>query len=212
MKKSLVLLLPFCLAASTLAAPNGGDHETKPPPAAKEESAVDYMWEKSDEAFHAGDYERAIGLHKGIVAIAPDEVESYGNGAWLMWSLGRGEEAIAFIERGLKANPKNWEMWKEAAQHYGLQKQTEKERDAYRQAIELAPKDEDTQMLRRAFAHAAEKSGDLALAVATWRQLTTDFPTEAVNKNNLARVEKMLAEQKNQATDQAALPSRKTTI
>src|SRR5690606_27174587 len=95
------------------------DHETEPQKPPANESAIEYMWRKSDEAFHEGDYERAISLHKAIIAIAPAEVESYGNAAWLIWSLGRGEEATALIERGVKANPENWEMWRAAAQQYG---------------------------------------------------------------------------------------------
>jgi tetratricopeptide (TPR) repeat protein len=223
MRSSLVLLLPLCLAASALAQPAtpsapatpntpaapsvaGHDHGAPHQSAPADETAVDYMWRKSDEAFHDGDYERAIALHKGIIAIAPDEVESYGNAAWLLWSLGRGKEAIALIERGLKANPNDWEMWQEAAQHYSLQKLADRERDAYQRAIELAPAGTDTQMMRRALAHAAERSGELALAVATWRQLVKEFPNEAVNRNNLARAEKLLNGQKDKAAPQAALP------
>jgi len=208
MKPFVALLLPLALATSTLAQPaapeySGHDHAPAKIPAT-DESAVDYMWRKADEAFHEGDYERAIGLNKGIVALAPDEVESYGNAAWLLWSLGRGEEAIALIERGVRANPQNWEMWREAAQHYGLQKKEDKARDAYQKAVQFAPPGADTQMLRRALAHAAEASGDLGLALSTWRQLVKEFPDEAVNRNNLARVEKLAGGSKTMRT--SALP------
>ena len=53
---------------------------------------------------------------------------------------------------------------------------------------------QETQLLRRRLAHAAEKDGDLELSITTWRKLTADFPDEYVNRTNLARVEKLLAE------------------
>ena len=74
----------------------------------KNESNVDYFWRKSDEAFHAGDYPRAIQLHRAIVALDPQDTESFSVGAWLMWSLGNKDEATTFLEQGLKANPRKF--------------------------------------------------------------------------------------------------------
>ena len=158
----------------------------------KSESNVDYFWRKSDEAFHAGDYPRAIQLHRAIVALDPQDTESFGVGAWLLWSLGQKDDATAFIAQGLKANPESSEMWDQAAQHYDLQKLAPESLHAYRQAVAHFPKDAplaETQMLRRRLAHSAERAGDLQLSVQTWRDLVRDFPDDAVNKNNLARVE-----------------------
>jgi tetratricopeptide (TPR) repeat protein len=159
---------------------------------------TDYFWRKSDEAFHAGDYPRAIELHRAIVAYDPGDVESYSVAAWLMWSLGQKEEALVHIQRGLRANPYNWLMWDAAGQHYDLQKREMPElasgaKEAYARAVQLLPRSadqNDAQMLRRRLAHAAEKANDLNLSLSTWRDLVRDFPDDAVNKNNLARVEK----------------------
>ncbi|HEX8833811.1 MAG TPA: tetratricopeptide repeat protein, partial [Abditibacteriaceae bacterium] len=87
---------------------DGHDHSNnvrEPEPSGRNETNTSYFWRKSDEAFHAGDYPRAIGLHKAIVALDPADVESYGVAAWLMWSMGSGDEAVAHIKRGLAANP-----------------------------------------------------------------------------------------------------------
>ena len=51
-------------------------------------------------------------------------------------------------------------------------------------------------MLRRRYAHASEKSGDLATSVTIWRGLVKDYPEQVVNKNNLNRVEQLLADAK----------------
>jgi len=181
---------------------------------ARGESKTDYLWRMSDEAFHAGDYERAIGYHKEIVAIDPHDIESYSNAAWLMWSADLHDEALAHIERGLKANENNWQMWAAAGVQYDLQKPkmpalNEKSKIAYQRAVELLPKNADkkeTQMLRRRLAHAAQKADDLELSVATWRALVADFPDEYVNKNNLQRVEKLLAEKQAEKKKVAMLP------
>jgi predicted Zn-dependent protease len=157
------------------------------------ESAVDALWRQADEAFHAGDYEKSIALHKKIVALDPHDSQSYGVAAWLTWSLGRGDEAIAHLRRGVAGDPKNWKMWDELGQNCSLQKRWRDSQDAYTHAVALISAKEDSQMLRRRLAHAAEKAGDLRASIATWRALAKQFPTEAVNRNNLARVEAALA-------------------
>jgi tetratricopeptide (TPR) repeat protein len=207
------LLLPFALGsivtsaekapATTPAAPAAHDHDepghshrhddnkTVDP---TKESNTDYFWRKSDEAFHAGDYPRAIALHRAIVALDPTDTQSFGTAAWLMWSLGNADEANAHLQRGLKLNPENADMWNEAAQQYDLQKKFTQARDAYVNALKFTPTGEDTNMLRRRFAHTAEKAGDLKLSLETWQGLAKDYPDDAVIKNNLARVEKLTYE------------------
>jgi tetratricopeptide (TPR) repeat protein len=164
----------------------GHRHPAKP---AAEESTIEFLWRKSDDAFHAGDYERAIACHKAIVALAPDEIQSYAVGAWLLWSLGKGDEALAFLQRGLDRNPDDWEMWEAAGNQYDLQKKRPEARAAYVRSVALIPATENSQMLRRRLAHAAERDGDLTLSLQTWRDLVRDFPNDVVNQNNLARVE-----------------------
>ena len=186
--------LAFSLPALAQDAPGheGHNHGAAAP---GEESSVDYFWRKSDEAFHAGDYPRAIGCHKAIMALDPTLVESYSLAAWLSWSLDKPAEAVAFIERGLKANPQSVEMWDAAGQHFDLQKRFVDAQKSYGKAVELAGANSD-QMLRRRLAHAHEHAGDLGSSAATWRGLVADFPADVVTKNNLARVEKTRAEQK----------------
>jgi tetratricopeptide (TPR) repeat protein len=162
----------------------------------------DYFWRESDEAFHAGDYPRAIELHRAIVAYDPGDVESYSVAAWLLWSLGKKDEALAHLQRGLSANPNNWLMWDAAGQQYDLQKRASPElaanaKNAFARAVQLLPRSadpNDAQMLRRRLAHAAEKANDLNLSLSTWHDLARDFPDDAVNKNNLARVETLNTE------------------
>jgi len=193
MKKSLTMALFATLlmpVASPFLAPAHAHDGDKPMEAKPNESNVDYFWRKSDEAFHDGDYPRAIALHKAIVILDPTEIESYALGAWLLWSLGKADESNAFIQQGIEKNPKDSDMWDAAGQHFDLQKRAADSKLAYQKAVELAGKDAD-QLLRRRLAHATEKAGDLGGSIAIWQKLVTDFPDDVVNKNNLARVQEL---------------------
>ena len=154
----------------------------------KKEALIDLFWKRSDKAFHDGDYPLAISYHKAIVILDPHDVESYSDAAWLMWSLGNGDEAQQHINRGLKANPENWEMWDAAGQQDDLQKYFSKAEFAFGQAVKFIPAKEDSQMLRRRWAHAAENAGDQKTAIRIWQKLVKDYPNDAVNKNNLDRI------------------------
>jgi len=201
------------LATAAYAAPEGADHkhdhdhaapaaggplaESERQPTGK---ATDYFWQKSDEAFHLGDYERVLRLHKAIVALDPQDIESYGVYAWIAWSMGNNKEATDHIERGLKANPDNWEMWHAAGEQYQFMKLWPQAQTAFARAIQMAPKEENTQIMRRQLAHVAQNAGDLQTSVETWRALVKDFPNEPVNKSNLERVEKLIAEKSKAST------------
>jgi len=184
--------LPLLLALSLLplASLSAAPAKAKPKPAPQEtalEKRVDALWEKSDAAFHQGNYPLAVSFHRQIVKLAPDDTESYGDAAWLLWSMGQKADARAFIAQGLRANPNNAEMWDTAGEHYTLEHSFADAKDAFLKAVRLTgPK--SPELLRHRLAHAAEDSGDLALATQTWTALVRDYPTSTINKNNLARV------------------------
>ena len=179
-------------ASPVHSAGDGHDHDDDGDSKINQGNLTDYLWRRSDAAFHAGDYARAVALHRAIVTLDPGDVESYGVGAWLLWSMEKGDQADAFIAQGLQKNPDSAAMWEAAGAQYGLEKRPAQERDAYARAIELAGPKAD-QMLRRRYAHAAENAGDLSASAMMWRALVADFPDEVVNKNNLARVEEKIA-------------------
>jgi tetratricopeptide (TPR) repeat protein len=151
---------------------------------------LDALWKQTDAAFHDGDYPRAIALHRQIVAIDPTDVESYSNAAWLLWSTGKGTEALTHLQAGVKANPKNPEMWEAVGDHVGTFRKRPREAQlAYTRALQYSKPGANTQMLRRRLAHAAERAGDLQTSLTTWRGLVRDYPGVPVNRNNLRRVE-----------------------
>ena len=202
MKRPLLFALalaPLCPLHAAPSKPTPAKTKVNKPAKTPLEARVDALWEQSDAAFHKGDYPAAIALHRQIVKIAPDDVESYGVGAWLLWSLGQGQEvsssaakgfkadARALIAQGLRANPKHPEMWDTAGEHYNLDRSFADAKFAFAKAVKLSgPK--APEMLRRRLAHAAEGAGDWNLARQTWTQLVRDFPNQPINSRNLARV------------------------
>ncbi|WP_123580634.1 tetratricopeptide repeat protein [Abditibacterium utsteinense] len=159
---------------------------------AKKESPADAFWRKSDDAFHAGNYPLAVGFHRKIVALDPHDIESYSVASWLLWSLGKPDDALQFIQQGIRANPKNPEMWDAAGQQFSLQKRALDAENAFGKAIQFSVKGRKgaDMMLRRRYGHAAQGAGHLAKSIGIWRALVADFPNDAVNRNNLKRVEK----------------------
>ena len=190
MKRPLLLALALLPLAVSHAAPAKAPAKSKVKKPARTplEARVDRLWEQSDAQFHKGDYPAAIKLHRQIVKLAPDDVESYGVAAWLLWSLGQKADADAFIAQGLKANPKNAEMWDTAGQQYTLEKSFPDAKVAFSNAVRLSGT-KAPELLRRRMAHAAEGAGDWDLATRAWTNLVRDYPNEVVNKNNLARVQ-----------------------
>ena len=182
--------LPLLLALSLLPLASLPAAPAKPKPAPTEtaiEKRVDALWEKSDKAFHAGDYPLAVAFHRQIVKLAPNDTESYGDAAWLLWSMGQKADARAFIAQGLRANPNNAEMWDTAGEHYTLEHSFADAKNAFLKAVQLSG-NKAPELLRHRLAHAAEDSGDLALATQTWTKLVRDYPGNVINQRNLDRV------------------------
>ena len=151
-----------------------------------QEQWLDKLWRESDEAFHKGDFPLAVEKFKAIVVLDPDDVEAFSTGAWLMWSLGNGDEASAFMRRGVQLSPNDGDMWEAAADHFDQRKVFAPEvlRD-YQKALELAPSDKNTRLLRHRVAIAAQIVGDLELAQQVWTEVVKLYPDDVTAARRL---------------------------
>ncbi|MCM8805068.1 MAG: hypothetical protein NC833_07440 [Candidatus Omnitrophica bacterium] len=82
-----------------------------------------YLWIKVDQAFHCGDYDRAIEYLSFISFIQPKDPESYILKAWLQWSEAKFlysqklpykeklNQAVKTYREGQKNNPTNWQIY-----------------------------------------------------------------------------------------------------
>ncbi|HVF85628.1 MAG TPA: tetratricopeptide repeat protein [Abditibacteriaceae bacterium] len=184
--------------AAPRTAAKSSTRKAKPVVAAKKKSLkeqkLDKLREESDAAYHKGDYPGAIAKFKAIVALDPTDYDSFGTGAWLLWSLGRGDEATAFMRRGVAANPRNWEMWEEAGNHFMLRKILPDAQRCFARAAQLAPKKANTRILRHRWALTAERNGDLPTARRVWQSVVRIYPTDASAARKLKQVEAKMNE------------------
>ncbi|MCM8766723.1 MAG: hypothetical protein NC901_01500 [Candidatus Omnitrophica bacterium] len=84
---------------------------------------IPYIWIKVDQAFHCGNYDRAIEYLSFISYIKPKDPESYILKAWLQWSQAKYlieknlpydeklKQAIETYRKGEKNNPTNWKIY-----------------------------------------------------------------------------------------------------
>jgi len=130
---------------------------------------ADELWTKADEYWHAGDYESCIAIDRRITELDPEDTEAYAVAAWLLWSLERGEEAIAELQRGIEANPENYHLYFELGFHYfGHLKQPEQGLPWLEKAVQYPPY---PVYVKRNLAHAYRAAGRYSEALATWEEI-----------------------------------------
>jgi tetratricopeptide (TPR) repeat protein len=127
------------------------------------------IYDQADEHFHHGEYNHIYNLNRIVVQGDPHNVEAYSNSAYYMWSSDRGEEAIAFLKQGIKANPNTYYMYDELGTYYWLHlKDAVSAIPYYEQAIKFKCPFFTLNLL----AYCYEKTGAWDKAVATWRTAT----------------------------------------
>ncbi|OIO92826.1 MAG: hypothetical protein AUJ92_13430 [Armatimonadetes bacterium CG2_30_59_28] len=168
-------------------------HDSEHPPGdsgytATGDDVMDLLWRRSDGYFHEGDYANAIRLHRVIVQFEPDFTEAYSVGAWLIESLGREKEALAFLKEGLSKNTASYHLYFEIGFFYFKRKEYADARNYFAEAIKY----ERPSHVDRMYAHACEKQGDLGASLEMWKSIVVANPADAVAARNLARVESKL--------------------
>ena len=186
--KPLVLILALMLAAGAQAAPPG------PTPSASAQriqangivaGAVDHLWQQTDVYWHRGDYPRIVALDRVITEADPQFLEAYSTGGWLMDSLGRTQDALAYYTLGARRNPHaEYAFWNLGFFYFNTAHDYPAAARAFQSAVSQRDADlNDWKML----AHSYEKSGDWDAAVSVWRQTRARYP------NGLS-VDRLLAE------------------
>jgi tetratricopeptide (TPR) repeat protein len=157
---------------------------------------TNHLWEKSDDFYHDGYFERSIAVTRLIAEIDPTDDQAYSVGSWLMDSKGREAEGIAYLELGLSRNQDRYEMYAELGFRYDHMNDYAKSAYYFEQASKHTG---FPVMLWHMLAHAYEKSGQLEKALKTWEHSAELQPGDAVVKNNLERVRTQLDEEKSKA-------------
>lgn len=104
---------------------------------------IPYMWIKTDEAFHKGQYNKAIEYLSFISFFQPQNVECYVLKAWLQWSQAKYlysqglpyeeklNQAVKTYKKGEKNNPQNWWIYYEEGMMWEAFGEKEKALKAY---------------------------------------------------------------------------------
>lgn len=146
--------------------------------------AGDALTEEADWWWHEGDFEQAVRCLQAILFLEPDDVQSYGLAAWLQWSMGRDEQAVNTLKRGIAAVPDSSEMYFEMASHYMKTERYLLAREPLEKALDLGGDD----MIRRQYAHCLEKLGRYSASLEQWAILLEKSPNDPVVKMNYERV------------------------
>ena len=148
------------------------------------EDAGDALTKEADEWWHDGNLEQAARCLETILFLDPEDVQSYGLAAWLQWSLGRDEQAINTLKRGIAIAPDDPEMHFELGFHYFNTKRYRLARGPLKKALDLG----GDNLIRRQYAHCLEKLGRCEECLSQWEKLLALFPDDQVVKMNYERV------------------------
>ena len=163
--------------------------DEKPRATQKKLSRGDVLWQQADAAFHKGDYESAIARYRELIEIEPHDAEAYSNAAWLIWSLGRGEEAATLVRQSTRRSPRSWAIWYNAGQHFFLQKREPQATHVFfERALALHPRAHNRWLTLHALAFAAEKAGYSPRAIQVWQRTLLENPNDDIAKRKLSQL------------------------
>jgi tetratricopeptide (TPR) repeat protein len=163
---------------------------------------IDQLWAQTDVAWHRGDYPGVVALNRIIVGIDPHFVQAYGNGVYVMESMGLISDAEAFGQQSVRNNPNQSQSYSDLGMcYFSFAHDYPAAEVTFRQAVTLCP---DVSILEwKMLAHSIEKEGLIDDAVATWQEIKRRYPNGlAVDRNlngDLARQKAMHAQ--NQPVD-----------
>ncbi len=139
---------------------------------------------EGDWWFHHGDYEQCIRCHMTAAFFDPANPENYSVAGYLLWSLGRNQEADRMLADGVKAAPKDPDTYFNQGFHFYNTKRYGKAEAPLRTSVKL----KGDHRARRTYAHCLEKLGKLNEALQQWGELKRLLPKDGTVLTNYNRV------------------------
>jgi len=155
------------------------------------DDVVRQLYVVSDRHWHKGEYAHLVNVNRMVVAARPSFIEPYLDAGWLLWSMGRDQEAEALYDQGIAANPNSYALYNEKGFYLLTRKKDTKGGLAL---LEQATTKKDcAKIVLQTLAHAYEKDGQLAKALATWTRAADDpqNPGRAAARINRDRVRRL---------------------
>lgn len=138
----------------------------------------------ADTDFHAGEFLKAADAMERIIVLDPHDVDAYANAAWLAWSAGQTERAKRTCDHLLAANPDSQDACFEAGVFYMRIKDDATAVHWFGEAIAHGL----TPPRSHFYGHALTRLGRTADALAFWRKLLADHPTDDVAKREIEQL------------------------
>lgn len=152
--------------------------------------ASDLFFAESDWWWHSGDYEHATRCLMSAAMITPSNIDAFSSAAWLQWSLGKNDSAIAIFKEGIRVNPKNADIHFEYGYHlYNIKKFVDAE-PLLKKSVELGV----GLTGERVYAHCLENTGKLKESMLVWEKLLKENPDDVTIKNNYNEVKDKIDE------------------
>jgi len=144
----------------------------------------DKLWQRNDDFWHLGQHERCIAMMRLIAEIDPSDFDAYGDGAWLMESDLRDNEAEAFLLLGLQRNLDSYEMYSALGYFCYMRERFDEAVSYYEKAVAL-----DAPVLTwHMLAHAYEHAKHIDKALNAWKHVQSQNASDPVPQNQINRI------------------------
>lgn len=144
---------------------------------------VDYLWERSDDCWHQGEYEYCLKINRLIVILDPSFAEAYLTASWLSDSLGREEEAENWLKEAVGKAP-CWESYSDLGLFYLNRKDYLKAEENYKKACrDYSP----PPYIWRMYANSLHHQGKLQEAIEVLEEALKKFPDDLIAKHLLEK-------------------------
>ncbi|MEN3000612.1 MAG: tetratricopeptide repeat protein [Armatimonadota bacterium] len=147
----------------------------------------------SDQYWHTGQHYKTMALLFVLIEYDPQDVESYAVLGWLLDGYGHTARAFQVYERGIRANPNQYDLYYEAGFWYSQKGEYQKARAYLEKAVSF--KDAPI-IVWKTLAHTCEKMGDLKRSLEAWEKAKQLDPNDGAVDLNMARVRRKLQEQR----------------
>lgn len=147
---------------------------------------VDGLWEKTDEFWHEGDYNRIVALCRVIVEADPSFNDAYSNSAWLLWSQGDTDAADRFLQQGLDRTREKGDLAFEFGSHLYNTKRYGQAEKYLKKGIGYGGVPVTCYTL---LGHTLRLQKKYEESIAVWQTVVKKFPKFTAGPANLARVQ-----------------------
>jgi tetratricopeptide (TPR) repeat protein len=182
--------------------PGKTDKDAQEKATAVRDAIVDALWVKIDEYWHSSQLEPIIPLCRQVIELDPQDAEAYGVAGWVSMQLGKDEQAIEFYEKGMTANPNDWDL----PSDFGLRFYVYHKKDVQKGLVYLKRAAElpSPIYVKRAYGHMLtraareqEQAGNqqkareyYKQAAAVWHKVLASDPNDRFAKRELERLRK----------------------